>query len=82
MVAEFLFVMRGGIHCPTLAVKVENVRRFPAGFAFSDFDEAEVTNACLRFISLLPVHEGPLQVHRLSLDRQDYVQRGEQESHV
>jgi hypothetical protein len=81
-VAEFLFVMYGGIRRPALAVKVEDIRRSPLGFAFSDFDEAEVGNACLRCISLLPVQEGPTQVRSLNLNRQHNVQRGEQESHV
>jgi hypothetical protein len=82
VVAQVLFVMHGRIRCPTLAVKVEDVRRSLLGFAFSGFDEAEVANACPRCISLLPVHEGPLLDRRLSLDRQGNVQRGKQESHV
>jgi hypothetical protein len=78
--AEFLFMMHGRSRCPTLAVKVEDVRRSPFGFAFSSFDEAEVANACLRCISLLPVHKRQSQVQRLGLDGQGNVQRGEQES--
>jgi hypothetical protein len=82
VVAAFPFAMHGGIRCPTLAVKVEDVRRSPFGFASSGLNEAEVANACLGCVGLVPVHQGQSQVYRLGLDRQRNLQRDEQEGHV
>ena len=70
----------GRIRSRARAAKVENVRRSPFGFALSGFDEAKFASACLRCIKLHPVHDGPSQIERLSLDRQHDEQRDEQGS--